>query len=860
MQVEDSDLSNPNSLQSAGSNNDASLVDGSRRLESFLTYPPPHNVNVMQLARNGFFYAERSPNSQKVVCLGCAKEVESWNIGDDPSDQRFHNENCRFLQRSEQGSMVSNVAESLVRASVQSAEETTPMKPVEAAGTSFGSHVAQPQDQQLSGPQSLMPVKSKDVSLQGSSAMGYGQSASLPPERTTYEYTRIHKVRGKEAVTNVEHVRATREESLHPRMGVVTRTQTSLFAGSQPSYPREGSQPASIQRHPSMQESMSSYVQDPSFHASLQPLSYASGRLENPDPVEEVLANLDMRNAEHRLYTFEQYWGEENSFRNYRLLVKYGFFCLGQGDAVECFCCHLVIANWDRNDDPKQRHVELSPVCRFIRGEESGDIPLQPEPRRSLPAAPTTSRQSPMPGRLSSHSSPYQSLGHNPVAHPTPEGAAAQEPLLPSASLVERNNLFLEFPCVNPANPAMREEHARLQTLNNSAFRQNSRLRASNEELASAGMYYLGDSDRCKCWFCDGGLMDFLPDDDPWVEHAKYFPQCEFLLQQKGPAWVTAISVQNPNIQRPIFPQRENRVLPNVVSSPHPLPPAPVPLDRIEDPQQQLHMRDEILEEGMRSEPVETARQMGFTDDQIRDVQMRKIISSNCCFQTSESLVDALLNPDGIPDSPEPPSQPRNVIDMSGQTIHIRGGNFVGPSVINGRLYRQSPPDGVRTRRYGGGANVITINGRSMEEFMAEAFDDPFFRDANYQDPMVPHTFNNVGAMIRTGSSTVGTRSPSPPPAPAPSTPVRPSPSTNAGSTASTEGATASPARSNASAEERLEEIERERSCKVCYGNVADILFQPCGHICACSSCSTRLTSCPVCRRRIVRYIRTYHA
>ena len=35
----------------------------------------------------------------------------------------------------------------------------------------------------------------------------------------------------------------------------------------------------------------------------------------------------------------------------------------------------------------------------------------------------------------------------------------------------------------------------------------------------------LGHSDDVKCFCCDGGLRCWESGDDPWVEHAKWFPR-----------------------------------------------------------------------------------------------------------------------------------------------------------------------------------------------------------------------------------------------------------------------------------------------------------------------------------------------
>ncbi|OWF44702.1 Baculoviral IAP repeat-containing protein 3 [Mizuhopecten yessoensis] len=54
------------------------------------------------------------------------------------------------------------------------------------------------------------------------------------------------------------------------------------------------------------------------------------------------------------------------------------------------------------------------------------------------------------------------------------------------------------------------------------------------EQLAIAGFYYAGMTDTARCHYCDGGLREWEPGDIPWVEHAKWFPHCKFVLKIKG--------------------------------------------------------------------------------------------------------------------------------------------------------------------------------------------------------------------------------------------------------------------------------------------------------------------------------------
>ena len=46
-------------------------------------------------------------------------------------------------------------------------------------------------------------------------------------------------------------------------------------------------------------------------------------------------------------------------------------------------------------------------------------------------------------------------------------------------------------------------------------------LKQEPRQLAEAGFYYIGFSDQTKCFYCDGGLRNWQPEDDPWTEHAR---------------------------------------------------------------------------------------------------------------------------------------------------------------------------------------------------------------------------------------------------------------------------------------------------------------------------------------------------
>ena len=161
------------------------------------------------------------------------------------------------------------------------------------------------------------------------------------------------------------------------------------------------------------------------------------------------------------------------------------------------------------------------------------------------------------------------------------------------------------------------------------------RIRATPADIADAGMYYLGERDRVKCWYCNGGLQNWERDDSPWEEHAKWFPLCEFVLQCKGPQFVHHLVTGYPGLRRPTLynpstsssareiavivnqsqsrfrgVHRHSRSSPIVVDTPPP---------NIVDPQEEIRERNRKIEEDMRSsEYVARARDFGFKDEIIK--------------------------------------------------------------------------------------------------------------------------------------------------------------------------------------------------------------------------------------------------
>ncbi|NXF32018.1 BIR7B protein, partial [Nyctibius bracteatus] len=207
------------------------------------------------------------------------------------------------------------------------------------------------------------------------------------------------------------------------------------------------------------------------------------------------LFESSMRNEARRLRTFWQWPG--TSPVSARDLAKAGFFFVGPRDEVQCFCCGGVLKDWKLGDRPTAEHLKFFPSCNFICGEDVGNQEMLP-----LQEIFDT-----VDGQLLS----------------LLQGVGSEETALPN----------------EPEYPEMVTEEMRLSTFRN--WPQYTDMHP--EQLARAGFFYTGEDDVVRCFYCDGGVRNWSFGDDPWREHAKWYPGCEFLLRSRGREFVSSFGL-----------------------------------------------------------------------------------------------------------------------------------------------------------------------------------------------------------------------------------------------------------------------------------------------------------------------------
>ncbi|XP_064888412.1 baculoviral IAP repeat-containing protein 7 isoform X2 [Columba livia] len=231
--------------------------------------------------------------------------------------------------------------------------------------------------------------------------------------------------------------------------------------------------------------------------AALAVVSYPNEDMGDMTPAEELepgaascqLFDPSMRSEARRLRTFWQW--PHTAPVSARDLAKAGFFFVGPRDQVQCFCCGGVLMDWGPGDCPVAEHLKFFSSCKFIRGEDAGNQEMFP-----------------LQEIFDTVDGQFLSLL---------QGIDSEE--------------------AAPQNPEMVTEEMRLSTFRN--WPQYSDMHP--EQLARAGFFYTGQGDVVKCFYCDGAVRNWSFRDDPWREHAKWYPECEFLLRSRGREFVSSV-------------------------------------------------------------------------------------------------------------------------------------------------------------------------------------------------------------------------------------------------------------------------------------------------------------------------------
>lgn len=200
------------------------------------------------------------------------------------------------------------------------------------------------------------------------------------------------------------------------------------------------------------------------------------------------------------------------------LLASAGFFYLNDSKGMACFCCGVVVDDWETSDqDAVKRHQSISAKCAFIHGKPCGNVASDGEQEfipemqmlniTSQESAPNISpdqqnhtERSFEPNPMERHSQPTQMTPQYPLHSPV----TIAIPAMDLSDKAKRLGTFITYP-----------RNAAVQPV----------------ELAEAGFFYVGKGDGVRCYKCDVSLRQFEEGDKAWSEHLRYSPACPLVIK-----------------------------------------------------------------------------------------------------------------------------------------------------------------------------------------------------------------------------------------------------------------------------------------------------------------------------------------
>ncbi|KAL3882888.1 hypothetical protein ACJMK2_029190 [Sinanodonta woodiana] len=262
---------------------------------------------------------------------------------------------------------------------------------------------------------------------------------------------------------------------------------------------------------------------------------------------------LDYAEKTTRIATFKE-WSPE--LKQPEEFADCGFYYTGVNDHVRCFHCGILLHEWKREDDPWIEHARHSPKCRHVRmmkgekfispaammtkereAERNGGGNKAPENNEAATAVPLKEEVWLL--------AVQRSYGSN--QSDTAQGESSL--MLPSSEQNRRQNVSDNLPTVSAHVDSVLEPPPKYPQYAVKNMRINSfqgwpaELRQRPEEMAECGFYYAGFNDCVHCFFCGVELQQWMSEDDPWIEHARWSISCVYVLKMKGKEFVSLIKL-----------------------------------------------------------------------------------------------------------------------------------------------------------------------------------------------------------------------------------------------------------------------------------------------------------------------------
>ncbi|XP_012523341.1 putative inhibitor of apoptosis [Monomorium pharaonis] len=457
---------------------------------------------------------------------------------------------------------------------------------------------------------------------------------------------------------------------------------------------------------------------------------------------------------EQRLLSFEN-WPKTDVI-DPKALAKAGFYYLQNKDMVECAFCRGILMNWKYSEDPDKSHRLNFPNCDFYLRHSPTD-----EVFKLVSIVPETIQNETMTELgIQKHEGPYK-----------PEYATYKK----------RLQTFRGWP---------------------------KDLKQTPEMLAEAGFYYSGYEDQVRCFYCDGGLRTWQPTDDVWIEHARWFEKCGFVILIRGHDFVKHCISNRTPLDLSIItgvPEEDNATEISVESF----------TSRSREPDTSTSMAD-VTETSVASCP--TVSQFDESNTTI-NVTNTMVTSPSTVLQPSVSITNAAVE---------------KLLETAPAKAALEIGLHVGrvKRALKKRMERVGKPY----------MDVVQLIQDVLHDQVTE--EDNMLEESTSSSPTseLNNLFDQVTMQITANS-------------------------TNENNTQQSNVFERNFEKRKMDNEElddlmSLREENRKlkeaRLCKVCMDHDLAVVFLPCGHLATCNHCAPVLTNCPLCRLQIRAYVRIF--
>eukprot|EP00105_Crassostrea_gigas_P008996 XP_011423764.1 PREDICTED: uncharacterized protein LOC105325768 isoform X2 [Crassostrea gigas] len=204
-------------------------------------------------------------------------------------------------------------------------------------------------------------------------------------------------------------------------------------------------------------------------------------------------------------------------------LAEAGFYYEGNGDELICFSCGVRNRNWSYGDSPREIHQRLSPGCKFLTEGGDGNVQVP----RDQPTEELASHQT---NRM------VETDGLN-----VSDSASVREPANNTAHLSSAGYSQLRSESPQPVMAIKHPEYTARSARLGSYQTFPRHMKQHPADMTDAGFYYAGFGDCCRCFHCGIGLRNWDPEDNPWIEHARWSAECPYILKMKGQAFIDLV-------------------------------------------------------------------------------------------------------------------------------------------------------------------------------------------------------------------------------------------------------------------------------------------------------------------------------